>query len=535
MLEDIIKLYENFDKHFKKYLEVLLPIIESDYILKLFISEKYNVISELISSLKNEIKTNEECFEFDDTIFKIDNLSNHLLNFINKIDLYSIKTITSTSMENIVSETAIINSYNKNFYTIKKDKYLYAIKIFNKILSNISLDEIQSFHIKYNDSILLYKKLMFKRLKKEKRVIDYVDKIKYKLFDDGKTEENFNLLQRFNFTPFVQHISVDELIKYSLNVTIKKTDKKTGGSYDVKNLEKVSDIFKSKRIGVFVLVCICNNPIEFNFSNLLNQKKQNFTEGMSITTDMIDFYSMIKQYKSKYPAILTNYSIGDINSNKWLVVRTIDGEYYDIITNKPCSEFSEVFVTNTVVEKLKRGPSNLIDKYQNNQNELLSNFIREPLVIEIKKYNNPSHNIKNIIYNTLIDYYENKIRENELTLYNLNNIILSQDINNVLLNVLINSFMTLDVNYVPLDMVSFINMMENLIYSYSNEIRDGYIKEEFSEKIFEKYTGLNLFNLIMKKIKDFATLVTNKIFSVEKDIFYNILLHNRLLNINFNN
>ena len=55
--------------------------------------------------------------------------------------------------------------------------------------------------------------------------------------------------------------------------------------------------------------------------------------------------------------------------------------------------------------------------------------------------------------------------------------------------------MTLDIDYVPLDMVSFINMMENLVYNYSNEIRDGYIKEEFSEKIFEKYTGLNLFNL----------------------------------------
>ena len=535
-VNNIIKLYTDFDAEYKKYLTGLSIITEPNYVLHNFILEKYKYLSDKINTIDNKVSTVIDCFKFDNDFFDLMTRLDYFVNFVNKIDIHEVKSLSSTNMENILSETINIHNYYDKFIITRNVIYKNITGLMFDIIKTTDVEEIQELYITYNNSILLYKKYMYSKISKSKnkKIADYIEQSKYKLFDNNKGDPVFNILQRFNYTPFKQRLSVDELIKLSLNLSLKKTNTKTGGgdAYDIKSLQKVSDIFLTKKIGVLVLVCIVNNPIEFNFSNLLNQKEQKYTDGMSVDSEMINFYNLIKQLKPKYPAILNNYTVGDIKSDKWMVVRTIDGDCYDILCNNYCSD---IFVNKNEVDKIMRGPSELINIYQKQQSELLISFLHDPINLDIKKHNNPSAGIKNNVFNTLLTYYENNITSTDLTLYNLNNIVLSKDINNIILNVLLSSFMTLDVDYIPLDTVSFIYILDKLVYSYSNEIRDGYIKEEFNEKIFEKFNGINLFNIVMKKLRLYITNVTDKFFNADDDIFYNILLQNKLLNTHYNN
>lgn len=178
-------------------------------------------------------------------------------------------------------------------------------------------------------------------------------------------------LQRFGLIPAKQHMTPQELSKFYFESTISGGHKTgvSGGGGAKTSLETFISAAKLKKVNVLVMSAITASPIEYNISTLVEP-----TPGVDATAGIsraiLDKFNTVHKYISygsdeqiippKHIGFSTTEHKFAHLSGQYIIVRTLDGAYWDAMKNS----FGQIHMNAFLIEKILRGPSPRVDAYQ---------------------------------------------------------------------------------------------------------------------------------------------------------------------------
>jgi hypothetical protein len=512
-------------------------------------------VNELLNSIQSNIDTLTGLdIHTPSNIFNILHLSNTLSDDLNKI--ISKLNVNIATMPSEMSNTYITIlekdtlSLNIKYEILKlADVDITNIFIHNMltILVKYEIDIISSIYNKFTNTAVLYSHylqlLLNKTDEKSEKysiILNKIEDAKYKIFsrDIKKQPASDNLsLQRFGLTPAVKHILPNDIIKSIFDIVYSNNEpvfKSTIG-YNTQILSDVSGFFKEKKIGLFVMVKIGISNVAYNFDKITTKSKDNMLLPLSgITDTVIDRFDVINIKDNVPPAaVFINYRIGYTESDRWVIVQTMDGLHFDIMRH---FKYKDYFDTAFVC-KIERGPSNLINEYQKTCVENIESFITIPVVVPVSEYTgNTFVYISKILITRIIAHIDIKLDHSMPTkLKELFFIVNNDDIESIINDTLIQSYEN-DVSDMQTDVSSeifstFLSNSHNITSIFMKFIKDGTIKYNFTEFMFLSKTKQSLTEHIRKGILYIITEAANKAFDPTKNIYEGVHNKKKMLNI----
>jgi len=504
----------------------------------------FKLLYSLVTKLQDNIKSIEQSIsELQD--IKGTELTDifSTVHHINIIDEYLDIIYNSLANDTIDASTDMSNSYlldmNKEFadLTLKynilsKENKKHTDSIIEeslKITSTHGLIEIKALFERFPQAIILYTSYLQNILYNNPDTLQYrqaviaLEDAKHFIFSGENDPVNHPLL-RYGLMPRYVHLNVNELTEKLLNV-LNNRDKKTrrgGGS----ELDKLSELCKARRYGLFVMTMILPKPYMFKFDQLFNRQNEEVVkyEGIS-EKSLIKHSTIIKLDTDKKTPIFENTSMGDIESNNWFVIRTLDGTHYDIMAS------GSIISKRREIEKLKLGHSSVIDNYQTLCNKLFMQHTVQPRIILPTEKIGHLHTISNNVIRNLINHIDKIItRTPPTSLSDIYHIINSSELNDIILNDIIKLYNAMDIESKELS-ITFLCHASKITSELVKNIRIMVSRSSIKEVLFrEKITSV-IVPSILTIMRDIIVKTTEKILTDNNDIYEKIIIKKNMLKI----
>jgi hypothetical protein len=524
----------------------LLPLYES-HLTKL--SQAYKQNYTLISDAKLAI---------DDARDIIKNTEKHVSGkptpvsvFATSHGVINITTVISTMHSNLnmdanTSDMAMSGSYIADL----AEEYVGLDKQLTKIKQSLKLAELSTelfthietldaktahgLYVKYPSSTHLYAHYIQQSLDKtgvDDTVINMLEEAKNDAMGRDITP-SANKMQRFGLISVFQHVSAKEVLEKVLNVLYQQSreDKKTyGGSsttYVVpQEIKKIAKVMREKHVGLYLIANVSDTRIKYSLNNLMLKRvasKFPITDTTSVNPMVLGKYNTIELLSSdKQTTPRAVFKLGDVDATKWVILRTLDGVHYDIMSN---SKFN-IFVTNHVVRRMDRGSSTRIRGYQNIMDDRLKQHLMQPVEIDVDESGSPMSDIVRDLSLRINAFIDTRLDETPpRNLKELVEVMTGDDIENITSNILIASYGLFNdsksSDRMPLEMAStFLYNIENIVHSFVRKIRETFAKSKLTEFIFVEKTDQSLYVYIRTHLRTIVSDSITKIFDPDQDIY----------------
>lgn len=371
-------------------LELYKDLIQSLITFKIDLNYDKNSLNNNL--IKAKVKINSIDLK-NDTLIKIISKLSYSMHLING----SIKIISNLNNRNFInniplkSKIKIVNleykSMIKKIFPIIKNK-ITIDKLFDIFKINIGLIDLLTLYIKNN----LKENIKYKRM-----AIKHI----FNNYRHKSISKNPIQLQTYGLTSIHKKMSLDNILKITTKCCI------GGNCSDPYSYKNFDPFFKSKNIGVLVMIRIVKTQINYNMRPFI---KDSIDILNSVSERTLKYYNVISDINNNHHNEYDNLLLGDKLSDKWLIIRTLNGTDYDIMTDRSSTE---IFVDKTIVDKIKSNKnSNIIINY----NKIMcKKFQKKILNIDYKpidKHKNEFKKFKTDINGFLKLFYYKKIKEN---------------------------------------------------------------------------------------------------------------------------
>lgn len=572
IVKNKIKLYLDIIPKFEEYVEKISTTHKTMY--SQVADSKY-----MLASARSQIKTLYTA-DFSSTggIFKTVGTINTINGNLFKV--YDMINIDMSDIPTEMSNTFILNMSDGlkkiivKYSILLEDSKKYDSQLIHvalDIIKNDTVDNVNKWFEKYPTAISLYAHFIQNKLNESNpasgeyvKILEYVETAKYKLLASssgaGMTDMSQTLkknknptvsttqgvwLQRFGLIPMWQHLDETQVLQQALNI-IYYSDEKTrnpgrmyGGGFSPDKLKKLSNQFSEKRKGLFVIVSVSSNQIEYDFRPLIHRKtvdKLNIPENSGLSSDILFKFDNIKSIQTDHPG--TEHKLlemGDIKSDSWIILRTMNGSHFDIMG----LDKENMSVNKAYIDKLKRGPSALIDSYQRICSRQFYKYVKTPQEIVLDGENTPLLQIATKVMRASKAYVDDMLSSNfPANLYDLSEIIASDGIEEITSKVLLQSYAEFigdaqdaKGSQITSELSStFLNSSNNVIQGYVKSIKESFAKSGLTEFMFKEKTKHALTIHIRSKLNDIIREASEKAFDPRRDLYENLLVKKKILN-----
>jgi hypothetical protein len=299
-------------------------------------------------------------------------------------------------------------------------------------------------------------------------------------------------------------------------------------SFTADGLEKLSNLFKERRRGLFVTARISSNQICFDLDPLTRRKiaeTLKTPQGTGVTAAVIKKFDNIKQLERKFAPCFENFRLGDVKSDKWMVVRTLDGDIYDIMG----FNMDNVFVSAAYINKLERGPSPLIQSYQSICNEHVGSHLKEVREVQLDE-DTPLQNVSVKVSHAIIDYVDKELENPPDNMTDLYEIISGDAIEEITSKIIIQSYEKFAGKDSAELSSTFLFNADYIISLFTKSIREDFSKSKINEFMFREKTRQALIVFIRTTLIKIIKNAAERSFDPQKDIYEKLLVKKILLN-----
>lgn len=533
------------------------------YVEKL--STSYKHIYDLIATVNeylNNINTNmkllsEMTIDNPDGMFKIIQYSNNIDGYLEYV--YNKLNINLKDMPTEMSNTFLLDVDQEFQHIVVKyailvnDNKINSEKLIHIFLNKLMSTPVKTIHelfSKYQNTVDLYMHYMQYKLNMTSPsssdyivILDLLEEAKVIVINNVKLKgkmtsvDKNTILQRYGLFPMWQHMDEKSVMRQALDLL--KYDKEKprnpgrmyGGGYTTEKLTEMSNIFKEKKLGLYVMVLISSNQIEFDYRILTNRKmleKYPVSENAGLNDTILHKFDTIKDITTDHnEPYYKNIRLGRTDSDKWLIIRTMNGTHYDIMG----LDKDNMFVNKPFIDKLERGPSLLIDTYQRICSSLFTPHLK-PVKEVILDSLTPFQNISNTVIRKVGDYIELRLSVIPTNLKELYNMVIGDEIEDIVSSVIIESYEDLDKESGTPELSStFLYNADKIIKSFVKEVKERFAKAELNEYMFKEKTQSALISHIRTNILRIIKASVEKTFDADKDIYEKLLVKKILLNI----
>lgn len=545
-----------------KLYSYLIPLFE-DYVDKL--SSSFKELYELINTIREQIKEVNVLFgklktsHVNDAanVFKTMNMMNTVDAIV--YDIYKKLDFDVTELPSQMSNTyvlSLVGDYVKistRYEVVKNDVMINDPILLHTLLEIIKedpIDKIHSLFMKHTNTVNIYTHYIQHRLNttdpdtdEHLQIIQYLDIAKNTIInkiDDTKKKmvQCDTIMQRFGLIPMFQHLTLNDVMQRALNVLhyIDSRDRERNrnrhvhGGFSSPELKKIADKFREKKIGLYVMIRITTHQVEYDFSPLMNRKmaeKMTIPKENGINLDIIKKFDLIKNIDKQVDSDYTNTRMGDIKSNKWLIIRTLNGVHYDIMAiNK-----NTLFVDLEFVNRLERGPSLRINNYQRICASQIMAHVKTPQEVLLEKHTTPLQNVSTRIQRGVIEHIDKKLKTLPKSLSELAEYISGSDIDEISSKILIGSYAEFGLEANKELSSTFLYNIDNIIRKFTRKIRESFAQSDMSEFMFKEKTKDALIVHIRKGLSVIIEEAAKKVFDPKQDIYAGLLIKKKLLKI----
>jgi hypothetical protein len=369
----------------------------------------------------------------------------------------------------------------------------------------------------------------------------YVDKVKDDIINSAdvskrKEERKDRIaMQRFKLLPVYSNLTIPKVTRKVLAISLTIPTRRTRGGneekkYDPSDLSELSTVLKEKRIGLLVMVRISTNQISYDMSALMD-KKLSESFGLSktsgINNNMIEKFDNIKNISKGILPSTNTMKIGDTTSNKWIVLRTLNGKHYDIMS----SNKKVLFEHANTIDKIERGPSLRISNYQRICATKILRHIRTPVQIEPDDETHDIVVLSKEIHRDVMSFIDTQLELKPKTLLELSKCVSGDNIDNIVFARLVNNFKEKKNSSNPEFSSTFLSNLNGIIKNYSRKIREQFAQQKITNKIFSYYTEEKLYRILRDKLEVMAKVASEDVFDPKKDVFEKLVIKEKLLGI----
>lgn len=541
--------YKKLIDNFTIYVNKLNATYTYVYDINLEFKKQKRIITNSMKIINNTKYDNvDNMFKVIYNINSIENAFYVIYNIIN-VDMSNIPTnMSNTFLLNLEND---FNKLSSLFVIFRNDNFIFIKNLLhftlNKIKS-IPIVKIDNLFNKYPNTVKIYTHYIQYKLdnttdpKEIDIILNYLRNVKENLFSNIDLDKSIKSnkhtinLQRFGIIPLWQSLDNKSLLKKLLNIiSFEDNNKiiKKGGGYDTNNIKDISALCEEKKIGLFLMVSISENPVEFNFTSLINRRevdKYNIEPNNGLNNDILNKYNIIRTMQSNIKTpIFKNFKLGDIKSNKWVIIRTINGISYDIMGFVK----KNILFTEKFINKIDRGSSNIISRYQYICSNKFMNYIKpsKPIVLESKTFD--LSRISNKVNSSINKYIENQLKTIPKNLKELYGLINDDDIYNIVGEILIDSYKDIqDIDTKDNNELSstFLINIDYIINIFLKSMQELLSKSKFNEYMFREKKTKDLIIYIKSEISIMIKKTCDKAFDSSKDLYENIRVKKNLLN-----
>lgn len=542
------KIYSQVVPLFVKYVEELS---EAHTMMYEFVADMRNYLHKVETSVKfmesAKINTPENIFA---TIQNSNNVDNYL---------HYIYTSLNSSMEDMPSEMSntflldmekefnnIVVKYSilVNDIGVNNSKLIHLVA--NKIKS-CPLDIINKLFKHHRNTVNLYSHYIQNKLnttdphsEEYVSILDSLDMVKTLIINSANVVGKKSVcddarIQRYGLVPVYQYLDNNQVLEQALNL-LRQDDEKSSaskikhGGYTPDKLKKMSDLFKEKKIGLYVIVNISSNQIEFDFKPLINRKaseKLQIGENSGLNKNIIFKYTNIKTIKGINEPDYKKLHLGDTESNRWLIIRTLNGTHYDIMSK----EVDNIFVNRSFIKKLDRGPSLLVDTYQRISSNKIFSHCKIPREASLDLMTTPLQNMANKVIRQVSLYVDEKLNVAPVCLKEIFDIVSGSEIEDITSRIIIESYEDFSKDNNPELSSTFLYNADYVIKGFVKSVKERLSKSDLNEFMFKEKTKNSLVVHIRLSLINIIKVSAEKAFDPRKDIYEKLMVKKSLLNI----
>lgn len=543
---DIIKTKLSTYKEFLPFVKDYLKALSSAHRYLYEIMERCTLYIEEIEKLLL-IKSNN----YFEALHVVNNIRDIFLKIMEEINVNMDDMPSEMSNTFLVDLGGELQKLNIKFEIISTANKTYTREFILKVLPELTgpVHKISTQFSQFNNTVELYAQYLQDKLDniadnnmveknkiKEADITDEIEKAKYGLFPSAELKHDINF-QRFGLIPVWQSLSPETLSKLVLGLLTSNTSKDPNrmyGGYSSKSLLETSNVFRESRVGLFVLVQIGKSQINFNFRTLTHKKtaqKYEHEQYTGVNDKLLKKYNNIKMLGVTDTPTFKYDRLGDVSSDKWVIVRTLDGNVFDVM-----GSFSDDFYFNkNFIDKFERGTSSLINGYQQMSNEKISSFLKLPQDVVLSPVTS-FQDISSRVSRAVMDHLDKSLKTMPTDLKELYTISSGDEIEEIASKILIQSYenegVDVDENISESELSStFLSSADYIISIFVKYIKEGVAKYAFTEFMFKEKTQHALFIYIREGLSNIIQDAAKKAFDPQKDIYEKIFVKKSLLKI----
>lgn len=504
LLEERLQYIKSFVKYSTEFFNNISNIVRG------FDINSYNKFTNLSSISNTHIENIKKSLSANKSIENIINIYDIFSEF--EYDMSFILSVinNSTYTEMLVysmSQTFISNIYLQkdninNIYKIYVKSYTRDLDIFKDVneLNDIENNNSIIYSGKYKSGNRLITYLISVCLEKsnetnKKKLQQYIENMKDNILGTSniKSSKNTNndvimqLIIRYNLIPVSNSMKLKDLFVLFNDIL----------GYDINSIEDLT-----KKYTIVIINKIYKMPVEFNILPLIDIKyvlnNNLFTKETSGITDKVikrysnvirrDFISLITQNNNS----IEFYDTSSITSDRAIIIETLDGENYRILSNK----LDVYTVSKDVVDKIKNGVPTRPEKYNDiTSNDILEKCFDEQLINIYSDYENAKRHIpdmeylkKTIVNKMLLEFNKIAIPENN---NEYKKIVLNRNITSNILGTILYSNYNVD-RESPENSTSFLKIVHKIIGEFYKELSTIFNNKPIPDRIYKEKTKDNI-------------------------------------------
>jgi hypothetical protein len=365
-----IKLYSQIVPLFVKYVDKLSKSHKHIYDLVADIKGCLEKINAYTKRLQNT------SLDSLDDVFKTIQIANNIDNYLHHV--YDSLHLNIKDIPSEMSNTFLLDM-EKDFKNIVvkyaimvNDNKVNNVKLIHIVLGKIknsSIKDVNTVFGQYQNTVNLYTHYIQHQLdtlnvssNEHVLALDSIEVAKTRILNNATINNKtlipneYAIMQTFGLMPMWQHLDEKQVLQHALNLIKYENERLRNpglmhGGYTPDKLKKMADMFREKKMGLFVVVSISSNQIEFDYRTLTHRKtveKLVIPDNSGLNDNVQRKFDNIKDVTSNFEGpVFKNIRLGKTDSDKWLVIRTLNGTHYDIMgINK-----DKMFVNKAFVDK----------------------------------------------------------------------------------------------------------------------------------------------------------------------------------------
>lgn len=340
-------------------------------------------------------------------------------------------------------------------------------------------------------------------------------------------------LQRFGLVPVLQHLPPAEIYRRVVGAVVHSTEPRqpTGGgggpAIGGGDLDLMAALFAERGVGVYVLARVTATQIEYDFRPLLDGRVAALyptPPGCGVNSAAITKFGVIRDIAKGGGHETQDLRLGDLESETWVVVRTINGVDYDVLARGPDS----MYVGRATTEGLWRGASVRAANYQGVCSAALARHVRPPREVAAGEVT-PLQGVAHQVRQDVMRYVDEKLAAGVPTsLRGLAEFISGDDIETIASRVLIASYTPPEtIEMLP----TFLRSVDGVLKTFTRKIRESFAMSDLTEFMFVELVEGALVNHIRAKLANIVGGAAATVFDPNQDIYAVLYLKEKILKV----